>query len=86
MFKLEQHPLGFVYIVCFAGCGLAWILAALAPVAWLSVLFLGVAAVFAGMTNVVIFAFLQALVPARMLGRVMAFVMSASELASRLER
>ncbi|TVX88258.1 MFS transporter [Paenibacillus agilis] len=77
----EHLPMGPMYIAAFLWCGLAWFTAAQVSSMWLAVVLYGVGWVPTAITNIIAMVFMQNLVPAHLLGRVMAAVGSIGAVA-----
>lgn len=79
--KLENLPMGPMYIAAFLWCGLAWFAAAQVSSMWLAVFLYGLGWVPTAITNIIAMVFMQNLVPSHLLGRVMAAVGSIGAVA-----
>ncbi|WP_051217655.1 MFS transporter [Paenibacillus assamensis] len=77
----ETLPMGAMYIGAFLWCGVAWFAAAQVTSMWLAVLLYGMGWVPTAITNIVAMVFMQNLIPAHLLGRVMAAVGSIGAVA-----
>lgn len=80
--KLDQKPLGKMYIIGYLFAGCCWTLAAFMPVAWLTLLLYMFAWIPAGALNIVMLTTLQKTAPKKMIGRIFTAATSLSGIAA----
>lgn len=80
--KLERLPLGKMYIIGYVFAGCCWTLAALVPIAWLTLTLYMLAWIPAGALNIVMLTTLQKVSPKHMIGRIFTAATSLSGIAA----
>src|SRR5690625_1332341 len=80
--KLDQIPLGKMYIIGYLFAGCCWTLSVFMPFAWLTLFFYMIAWIPAGALNIVILTALQKIAPKKMIGRIFTAATSLSGIAA----
>lgn len=80
--KLEQFPLGRMYVLGYLFAGCCWTLSAFMPFAWLTLVLYMLAWIPAGALNILMLTTLQKIAPKKMIGRLFTAATSLSGIAA----